>query len=69
MVYPDIGSYSKSLEKQRDALVKELKALEERRKKGDLSEEEYKEKRHKIERSLVEIMDRLAQAKFLMGQT
>jgi len=69
MVQSDIGAYSKDLERQRDSLLNDLKALEDRHKKGVLTEEQYKERRREIERALVEIMDRLAQARFLMGQT
>jgi len=69
MAHPDVSAYSKDLEKKRDSLLKDLKALEERRKKGEINEEQYKEKRREIERAIVEIMDRLAQARFLMGQT
>lgn len=68
MAHSDVKAYSKNLEKQRDSLLNDLKALEERHKKGEVNEEQYKEKRHEIERALVEIMDRLAQARFLMGQ-
>jgi len=70
MFYPeDAGSYSKDLEKRRDSLIKDLKNLEKKLKKGEITEEQYKEERHKIERALVEVMDRLAQMRFLMGQT
>jgi len=69
MLPSDVGAYSKDLEKQRDALLKDLKILEERHKKGAVTEEQYNEKRREIERALVEIMDRLAQARFLMGQS
>jgi len=68
MSHSDISAYSKDLERQRDSLLKDLKALEDRHKKGQINEEQYKEKRHEIERALVEIMDRLAQTRFLMGQ-
>jgi uncharacterized membrane protein len=64
-----IGAKTKDLEKQRDRLVDELKNLEERRKKGELSEESYEEKRREIERAIVEVMDRLAQMRFLAGET
>lgn len=68
MIIDEIKENAKHLEKERDALLKELKELEKMRKEGQISEEEYKERRHKIERGLVETMDRLAQMKFLMGQ-
>jgi len=68
MGHSDISAFSRDLERQRDSLLKDLKALEERRKKGEINEEQYKEKRHDIERALVEVLDRLAQMRFLMGQ-
>ena len=68
MHHPDVGAYSKDLEKRRDSLLNDLKALEEQFKKGEISEDQYNEKRRTIERALVEVMDRLAQARFLMGQ-
>jgi flagellar hook-associated protein FlgK len=63
-----VGAKTKDLEKQRDELVDELKKLEERRKKGEFDENTYKEKRREIERAIVEVMDRLAQMRFLSGQ-
>ncbi len=68
MGHSDISAFSRDLERQRDSLLKDLKGLEERRKKGEINEEQYKEKRHDIERALVEVLDRLAQMRFLMGQ-
>ena len=68
MTASKIKEKAKHLEKQRDALLKEFKELEKMHREGQINEEEYKERRHKIERGLVEIMDRLAQMKFLMGQ-
>lgn len=56
------------MEKQRDQLLKELKELDEEYRKGKVDEETYKAKRHDIERAIVEVMDRLAQMRFLMGQ-
>jgi len=67
-LYDEIGAMAKSLEKQRDQLLKELKSLEENYKKGKINEETYKAKRHEIERAIVEVMDRLAQMRFLMGE-
>jgi cell division protein FtsL len=67
-LYEDVSSTAKNLEKQRDQLLKELKKLDEEYKRGKLDEETYKAKRHDIERAIVEVMDRLAQMRFLMGQ-
>ncbi len=63
-----IGARTKDLEKQRDKLVEDLKKLEERLKKGEFDENTYKEKRREIEREIVEVMDRLAQMRFISGQ-
>ena len=65
----DIGTYTKDLERKRDSLLDDLKALEGRLKKGEMTEDQYKEQRHKTERALVEVMDRLAQMRFIRGQT
>jgi len=67
-MYEDISSAARNLEKQRDQLLKELKELDEEYRKGKVDEETYKAKRHDIERAIVEVMDRLAQMRFLMGQ-
>ncbi|MEM1508150.1 MAG: hypothetical protein QW294_01715 [Candidatus Bathyarchaeia archaeon] len=67
-MYDEISAMAKSLEKQRDQLLKELKSLDENYKKGKINEETYKAKRHEIERAIVEVMDRLAQMRFLMGE-
>ena len=63
-----LGSRTKDLEKQRDELVEELKNLDKRRETGEIDEDEYKKKRQDAERAVVEVMDRLAQMKFLSGQ-
>jgi len=67
-MYDEIGEMAKSLERRRDQLLKELKKLDEEYKKGKIDKESYEEKRKEIERTIVEVMDRLAQMRFLMGQ-
>lgn len=67
-LYDEIGEMAKSLEKKRDQLLKELKKLDEEYRKGKIDEESYKMRRNEIERAIVEVMDRLAQMRFLMGQ-
>jgi len=59
----------KDLEIQRDRLVDELKKLDKKREKGEIDEDTYKKERHRIERNIVEIMYRLAQMRFLSGET
>lgn len=68
-MYEELGAMAKNLEKQRDQLLKDLKKLDEDYKKGRVDENTYKAKRHDIERAIVEVMDRLAQMRFLMGET
>lgn len=68
-MYEEIGAMAKNLEKQRDQLLKDLKKLDEDYRKGKMDENTYKAKRHDIERAIVEVMDRLAQMRFLMGET
>jgi len=67
-MYEEIGAMAKKLEKQRDQLLKDLKKLDEDYRKGKIDENTYKAKRHDIERAIVEVMDRLAQMRFLMGE-
>jgi uncharacterized membrane protein len=67
-MYEEIGAMAKNLEKQRDQLLKDLKKLDEDYRKGKIDENTYKAKRHDIERAIVEVMDRLAQMRFLMGE-
>jgi len=35
---------------------------------GELSEEEFERRRHELERQFVEIMDRIAQMSYLLGE-
>jgi len=65
MLSGEVKERIKELERKRDELLDELKELDKKRKAGEISEEEYKERRHTIERGLVEIMDRLAQMRFI----
>jgi len=59
----------KDLEMQRDKLLNELKSLDEKHKKGEINDETYEKERHRIERNIVEVMDRLAQMRFLAGES
>lgn len=63
----EIKGRMKELERRRDDLLNEFKELEKKSESGEVSEEEYKERRHTIERELVEIMDRLIQMGFIMS--
>jgi len=67
MLSDEVKERVKELQRKKDELLEELKELDKRRKDGEISEEEYKERRHTIERGLVEIMDRLAQMRFIIS--
>lgn len=56
-----------TLQNELEVFVKDLKNLEKKYENGEISEEEYEEKKNVIERSLVELMDRLSQMKFILG--
>ena len=55
------------LQNELEVFVKDLKNLKQKYENGEISEIEYEEKRIVIERNLVEIMDRLSQMKFILG--
>jgi len=57
----------KELETRRDALVEELKELRRRLERKEMSDEEYADRRYPIEREIVEVMDRLAQMRYLLN--
>lgn len=55
------------LEKERDRIIEEFRRLEEKRNSGAITEDEYREERYKLERRAVEVMDRIAQLRFMAG--
>ena len=57
----------KALEKRRKELVEELEQLVEKRKRGEIGEEEFAERKSQLEREFIEVMDRLAQLRFIVG--
>ena len=54
------------LNKRKQLLIKQLKDLNSKAEKKEVSIEEYEPKKREIERELIEIMDRLTQLKFLL---
>ncbi len=62
-----IKSTIEELTKEKDRLVEELLSLKAKYEKGEISKEEYEEKRREIERKIVEVMDRLVQLGFILG--
>jgi HEPN domain-containing protein len=65
----DVEREYKRLLKERDRLVDELRKLKKRYETGELDDETYNRNRYDIERQIVEVMDRIAQLKFLLGIT
>ncbi|MEM0023160.1 MAG: hypothetical protein QW407_00235 [Thermofilaceae archaeon] len=57
----------KALEKRRAELEKELESLIKRRERGEIGEEQFEELRVKLEREFIEVMDRIAQLRFIVG--
>ncbi|MDW8003647.1 MAG: hypothetical protein RMI04_02380 [Thermofilaceae archaeon] len=57
----------KALEKRQKELVKEMDELVKKKERGEISEEEFGEKRTRIEREFIEVMDRITQLRFIVG--
>ncbi len=57
----------KALEKRKKELEEELERLVKRKDRGEISEEEFHEYKGKIEREYIEVMDRLAQLRFIVS--
>ncbi len=63
-----MGYSRENLLRRREDLLRELEALESDHQKGAITDEKYQEERNQVERGLVEIMDRMAQARFFSGE-
>jgi len=64
----DVSGALESLRAERDRLVRELEELEKKHEKGVIQEEEYAARKKELERKVVEVMDRIVQMEFLLGQ-
>ena len=64
----DVSQALESLRAERDRLVRELEELEKKHEKGVIQEEEYAARKKELERKVVEVMDRIVQMEFLLGQ-
>lgn len=53
--------------RERDRLIEEIRSLKRRYEKGEVDKESYRRSRYDLERRIVEVMDRIAQLKFLLG--
>jgi len=54
------------LEKRKKELEEEMERLLKKLERGEIGEEEFNERRVKIEREFVEIMDRIVQLRFIV---
>ncbi len=57
----------RALEKRRKELENELMELVRRRERGEIGEEEFQEAKLRLEREFIEVMDRLAQLRFIVS--
>ena len=64
----DVSGALESLRAERDRLVRELEELEKKHEKGVIQGEEYAARKKELERKIVEVMDRIVQMEFLLGQ-
>lgn len=55
----------KRMEKEKKKLIKDMENLEEMKSKNSISQDDYEIEKNKIERKIVEVMDRLVQYRFL----
>ena len=64
----DAQEYLKELLRKKEELEKEMEILNKKKNKKQITDEEYQKERKKIEREFIEVMDRLAQMKYIVGQ-
>jgi len=64
----EIKKYVQKLKQRKKEIEEEFIKLLNLKKEGKIKEEEYKEKRRKLEREYVEVMDRLAQMRYFTGE-
>ncbi len=64
----DAQEYLKELLRKKEELEKEMEILNKKKNKKQITDEEYQKEKKKIEREFIEVMDRLAQMKYIVGQ-
>jgi len=57
----------KALEKRRRELEREFENLVRRKERGEIPEEEFEREKRRLEREFVEVMDRIAQLRFIVS--
>jgi len=58
----------KVLKKRKQELEKEFEKIRKKVEKGELTKEEYEDRRKKLEREYVEVMDRIVQMSYISSQ-
>jgi len=53
--------------KKKEELEKEMEELIEKKNKGIISQEDFNKKKRDIEKKYIEVMDRIAQLKYIIG--
>lgn len=64
----DAQEYLKELLRKKEELEKEMEILNKKKNKKRITDEEYQKEKKKIEREFIEVMDRLAQMRYIVGQ-
>lgn len=64
----DAQEYLKELLRKKEELEKRMELLNKKKNKKQITDEEYQKERKKIEREFIEVMDRLAQMRYIVGQ-
>jgi len=64
----DAQEYLKELLRKKEELEKKMEILNKKKNKKQITDEEYQKERKKIEREFIEVMDRLAQMRYIVGQ-
>jgi len=64
----DAQEYLKELLRKKEELEKRMEILNKKKNKKQITDEEYQKERKKIEREFIEVMDRLAQMRYIVGQ-
>ncbi len=66
--FKDVKEAFKALKKRRREIEDELSSLKSKFELGEIDEEEYNRRKYELEREFVEIMDRLIQLRYIIGE-
>ncbi len=66
--FPDAEEELRRLLKEKERIEREFEELLKLRREGTISEEEFSERKYRLEREFVEVMDRIVQLRFILSQ-